>query len=77
MASTSVVLPWSTWAMIATLRISGRVFTRSIIARVRCGNALRPETALARCKGAERLAQEASSKSGQRTGVDHSSVYAI
>ncbi len=27
MASTSVVLPWSTWAMIATLRMSSRVAT--------------------------------------------------
>src|ERR1700681_906479 len=30
MASTSVVFPWSTWAMMATLRISGRVRTRAI-----------------------------------------------
>jgi len=35
MASTSVVLPWSTWATIATFRMSSRVGIEITMVRVR------------------------------------------
>src|ERR1700757_3180145 len=37
MESTRVVLPWSTWAMIATLRRSARVVTVTAASYLRCG----------------------------------------
>src|SRR3954465_14808402 len=45
-ASTSVVLPWSTWATIATLRMSERACTR------RRGGGLRRDLAVVRAAGA-------------------------
>jgi hypothetical protein len=46
MASTSVVLPWSTWAMMAMFRISGRVFTQISVTCLASGAALTSEACL-------------------------------
>jgi hypothetical protein len=41
MASTSVVLPWSTWAMIAMFRMSSRTATSAPLRRVECVEVMR------------------------------------
>src|SRR5579884_952403 len=75
MASTSVVLPWSTWAMMATLRISGRVFTGEFYhtpARRATESVARPRQREPKSRNFVRLAliADAAAHEGDELGTD-------